>query len=258
MASLENGRGHSRVFLIGIGGVSCSGKTTLAKHLRDCIPRSFIIHQDDFAPPETQVPLNKEYGVPDWDDAPTAIVWPKMAKELAHVKQTGGFSDSHYSHDYKNEQEIIPVDEDALQRWKSRFQQIDEDFAQKGEKIVWALVEGFLLYYSPGVYNSLDVRIFLREPEPVVKARRLARVYHTAEGSIWQDPPGYWENITWPAYINAHKPIFEEGDVERGRPNGTVPDLFVLEGEKISMTQLFNQTCEKITSTLGTGQVVSR
>lgn len=130
--------------------------------------------------PEEQVPLNPTYGVPDWDDAPGAIVWPKMAKELAFVKQTGHFSDNHYSHDHMNAQNTIPVDEEVLQRWRKKFQQIHANRNAQGQKIQIALVDGFLLYYSPDVYNSLDVRIFLREPEAVVRERRAARTYHTA------------------------------------------------------------------------------
>ncbi|EEB95308.1 hypothetical protein MPER_05739, partial [Moniliophthora perniciosa FA553] len=36
----------TRVILVGIGGATCSGKTTLAKHLNRILPNSVIIHQD--------------------------------------------------------------------------------------------------------------------------------------------------------------------------------------------------------------------
>lgn len=86
-----------RTVVVGIGGATCSGKTTLAKHLlqilnaaqdsaRDGagsvtkagirIQDAFILHQDDFAPPESTLPVNKEFGVTDWDHPPTAVSRP--------------------------------------------------------------------------------------------------------------------------------------------------------------------------------------
>lgn len=79
-----NARSSSRIVVVGVGGATCSGKTTLAKHLlqilnpsqkgsRSGITEAFILHQDDFAPPEATLPVNEEYGVTDWDHPPTAV-----------------------------------------------------------------------------------------------------------------------------------------------------------------------------------------
>lgn len=78
----------SRIVVVGVGGATCSGKTTLAKHLLQILNPSqrkdgssetgditdaFILHQDDFAPPEATLPVNEEFGVTDWDHPPTAV-----------------------------------------------------------------------------------------------------------------------------------------------------------------------------------------
>jgi nicotinamide/nicotinate riboside kinase len=34
-----------------------------------------------------------------------------------------------------------------------------------------------------------------------------------ADGYIWSDPPNYWENVVWPAYLKAHKHLFVDGDI---------------------------------------------
>jgi nicotinamide/nicotinate riboside kinase len=34
--------------VVGIGGASSSGKTTLSRLLRDIFPNTFILHEDDF------------------------------------------------------------------------------------------------------------------------------------------------------------------------------------------------------------------
>jgi hypothetical protein len=38
------------------------------------------------------------------------------------------------------------------------------------------------------------------------------------EGSYWEDPPGYWDGIVWPAYLKAHVKMFQNDDVEHGEP----------------------------------------
>jgi len=32
------------------------------------------------------------------------------------------------------------------------------------------------------------------------------------------DPEGYWDNICYPEYIERHKTLFQDGDVENGAP----------------------------------------
>lgn len=40
--------------IVGISGASSSGKTTLARLLRDIFPSTFILHEDDFYKPESE------------------------------------------------------------------------------------------------------------------------------------------------------------------------------------------------------------
>jgi nicotinamide/nicotinate riboside kinase len=58
-----------RLVIVAIGGPTCSGKTTLAKHLQRILPNATSLFQDDFSPPSEEVPWNEKYGVQDWDDA---------------------------------------------------------------------------------------------------------------------------------------------------------------------------------------------
>ncbi|KAG8880778.1 ribosylnicotinamide kinase [Tulasnella sp. 331] len=221
--------------------------------------------------PQEQVPIHPVYRIQDWDDAPGAIVWPKMALELAHVKSTGAVSDSHYSHDHLNAQKGVPIEEKVFKQWQDKFREIESKGKNgAGEKVQWVIVDGFLLYWTPEVYDELDVRILLREPEPRVTTPQasliafptftlplaMSYVNNTGpalanpEGSLWRDPPNYWENIVWPAYIRAHEHAFEGGDVQHGKPNGKIRDLVVLDGETTGMTELFDQACERIVRAL--------
>jgi nicotinamide/nicotinate riboside kinase len=43
-----------KALIVALSGCSSSGKTTLARLLRDIFPSSFILHEDDFYRPETE------------------------------------------------------------------------------------------------------------------------------------------------------------------------------------------------------------
>ncbi|KAJ3075997.1 ribosylnicotinamide kinase [Podochytrium sp. JEL0797] len=66
-----------------------------------------------------------------------------------------------------------------------------------GKRVV--LVDGFLMMDSERVMRELDFVVFLHSGYETLKGRRDARSYITLEGS-WQDPPGYFDQIVFPAY----------------------------------------------------------
>jgi len=74
----------------------------------------------------------------------------------------------------------------------------------------------------------------------------LRGVQSDPEGQLWRDPPNYWEQIVWPAYTEAHKLIFENGDWESGASSGNVEDLLIIDELEAGMTRAVNEVCEKI------------
>lgn len=66
--------------LIAIGGVSRSGKSSLALKLLAALPNSVVLHQDDFVKSDRQIPKIK--GRTDWEH-PDSIDWPSW-KESIH------------------------------------------------------------------------------------------------------------------------------------------------------------------------------
>ncbi|KAK2467856.1 hypothetical protein APHAL10511_000151 [Amanita phalloides] len=233
-----------QVILIGIGGASCSGKTTLAKHLRNILPNSVIVHQDDFAPPQHEIPIHPLHGVQDWDNAQSAIDWPRLASFLRQVKATGVIPNDHRSHDHLNEQKEIPISGLCRQKWIS-------EFGALGKEVSWVIVDGFLLYWDTEVVEQLDTRILLRVPYDVLKQRRHERHgYHTAEGSLWRDPPDYFDHIVYPAYVDAHRDMLEGGDVERGKPSGKVDGLILLDMLTMAMDEAVDRCCTALTEAI--------
>ncbi|KIK27846.1 hypothetical protein PISMIDRAFT_674139 [Pisolithus microcarpus 441] len=249
---------NTKVILIGVGGATCSGKTTLAKHLCKILPNSVIVHQDDFAPPQELIPIHPVYNVQDWDSPENAIDWRRFRQFLENVKRDGRIPSGHVSHDPLNEQKEFPIDAECFAKWRSHFEEVERRAREDhGTEISWALVDGFLLYWDQESMDQLDIRIFLRVQHDTLSERRRERDYCIAaqsnlDGYVWRDPPQYWEHIVWPGYVAAHEDMFESGDVESGRPTGDkMREMLVLENEKMSTTDVVDRCCKEISAFRG-------
>src|ERR1700761_5048331 len=172
--------------LIGISGVSSSGKTTLARLLRDIFPNTFVLHEDDFYKTDKEIPINREAGdVADWDCL-EAINLPALEDALNHIKVHGMPPPDLVSKEDKNSVGPVDVDRKVVDRleWKASrwmFQDVPPI----------AIIDGFLLYADgmKAIRELFDVKILLRTDFATAKSRRGARQgYVTIEG-FWEDPP---------------------------------------------------------------------
>ncbi|KAL2882461.1 ribosylnicotinamide kinase [Colletotrichum sp. CLE4] len=201
--------------IVGLSGCSSSGKTTLARLLRDIFPSTFVLHEDDFYKAETELPSKD--GLLDWD-CPESISIPDMEKALVHI----------HSKEDQNSVGKCPVSDDKIAAMKAKV----AAWLQPGKpghtiftegKLNVCLFDGFLLYCKEmeTTMELIDIKLFLLVSRAKATQRREARDgYVTLEG-FWQDPPGYVDKIVWPNYIESHSWLFENGDVE-GRLNADV------------------------------------
>ncbi|CAH0050203.1 unnamed protein product [Clonostachys solani] len=203
-----------KALIVSISGCSSSGKTTLARLLRDILPGTFILHEDDFYRPENELPSKN--GLLDWDCA-GAIDIPSMAESLAYIRQHAAFPPTLDSKEDQNSVGKCPVPDSLIAELKSRVASLLPSAHPLNTKALQlCLLDGFLLYppsMTP-IQPFLDVKLFLRTEYAKAKARREARDgYVTIEG-FWADPPGYVDDIVWPNYVEEHAWMFEDGNVE--------------------------------------------
>lgn len=120
--------------------------------------------------------MHPVYNVQDWDSPAGAIDWPRLVEFAKGVKETGVIPGDHQSHEWMNEQsqrefeerERLRKDsqngldtlrtekerqrdevEAVIRKWSAVFQDLLRDRASHAEeKIVWGLVDGFLLYWD--------------------------------------------------------------------------------------------------------------
>lgn len=175
---------HEKALIVGLSGPSSSGKTTLARLLRDIWPGTFILHEDDFYWPDSQIPVKN--GVQDWDCL-EAIDLNKLQDTLQHIKEHGGPPANFVSKEDQNSVGECPVDSTVVKDWRDRARRLESDRALK-----IAVIDGFLLYAKAmdHIWKQLDVKLFLHTDFMTAKARRESRSgYVTLEG-FWEDPPG--------------------------------------------------------------------
>jgi nicotinamide/nicotinate riboside kinase len=98
----------------------------------------------------------------DWDTAPTAIAWPRLRAFLRTVKRIARVPDDHSSHDHLNEQKLVPFDDAVAARWKAEIAAAQaEAEAASGARIIWGLVDGFLLYWDQVQHIPASCAFFL-------------------------------------------------------------------------------------------------
>ena len=173
----------NNALIVGISGVSCSGKTTLARLLRDIFPNTFILHEDDFYQTDAEIPINHDAGdVADWDCL-EAIDLLKFEDALRYIRIHGMPPPDLVSKEDKNSVGSVDVDEKVVDdlKWRASrwmFQDVPPI----------AIIDGFLLYAEgmKSIRELFDVKLLLRADYATAKFRREARVgYVTLEG-FWE------------------------------------------------------------------------
>ncbi|PWN38400.1 P-loop containing nucleoside triphosphate hydrolase protein [Meira miltonrushii] len=246
----------AKTIVVGVGGPTSSGKTTIAKHLLALIPPKIgvILHQDDFALPEESLPFNETLQARDWDNPIGTIDYKRMKEVLQHAKAFGKLPDHHSSHDHLNLQPERPLDTPFANECKQRL----ADALRKHPEIQHIIfADGFLLYYDAQVRKQMDIRLFLRCDRATLESRRNERGgYATAENTVWQDPPGYFEHVIWPGYVQAHKNMFVNEDIEHGslvdvkedQPTDGAPvkNLLLIEGQGTHINDVVKSSVNEI------------
>ena len=92
--------------------------------------------------------MHPELGA-DWDSAPTAIDWPRLRSFLHVVKDSATIPADHSSHDHLNVQNPVPVTDSTYDRVKASIVKMQREIEEReGVRVVWGLVDGFLLYWD--------------------------------------------------------------------------------------------------------------
>ncbi|KAL9822670.1 carnosine N-methyltransferase [Geothlypis trichas] len=176
-----------KVLVIGLGGVTNGGKTTLAEKLKNMLPNCDIISQDDFFKPESEVETDergfKLYDVLD------ALYMDEMVTSIRNWMKSPASSG-------------VVTEE-------------PENTCDNLKNVYILIVEGFLLYNYEPLNELWNRRYFLTLPYEECKRRRSTRVYQPA------DTPGYFDGHVWPMYLKYKNELEENGSMQVDYLDGT-------------------------------------
>ncbi|KAI8801214.1 P-loop containing nucleoside triphosphate hydrolase protein [Cladochytrium replicatum] len=187
----------SNVVLVGVGGPTCGGKSTLSEWLARLFEGS-ILHQDKFYKSDSAVPTLPD-GTQDWD-CPGSIDMNAFLNRLRDVKRhgTGGSSELGDNRATINESDISA---EVLLQLKNRVHEAKAKRAVDRGSLEIIFVDGFLMYDDDNIVGTFDLPLFLKADYDTLMRRRKARAgYITLEG-YWVEPEGYFDKVVYPNYL---------------------------------------------------------
>ncbi|XP_037680126.1 nicotinamide riboside kinase 2 [Choloepus didactylus] len=170
--------------IVGIGGVTNGGKTTLTNNLLKSLPNCCVIHQDDFYKPQDQIAVGED-GFKQWDALESLDMGAMLETVQAWRRNPRKFARTHGVSIQPS-----PSDPHIL------------------------ILEGFLLYSYKPLVHLYSRRYFLTVPYEECKWRRSTHNYPVP------DPPGLFDGHVWPMY-QKYKREMEANGVEVVYLDGT-------------------------------------
>ncbi|XP_037337857.2 nicotinamide riboside kinase 1 isoform X2 [Pungitius pungitius] len=161
--------GEMKTLVVGVGGITNGGKSTLSKSLHLQIPNSCLIAQDSYFKDDSVVPVDTN-GFKQYDKL-DALLMDTMMGEVDSWRR----------------------DPEAFLRRRGPNPERTTPSADEAVHVL--IVEGFLIFNHGPLNELFYKRYFMEIPYDVCKRRRSSRVYTPP------DPPGYFDGHVWPMYL---------------------------------------------------------
>lgn len=180
---------EEKCIVLGICGVTCGGKSTLANQLNRLIPQSILISQDDYF---LDIGDSRHTYIPELNhinfDIITSLDMDKMfndvLKQILHSKSDSIVKNvSNIMHINKSEENVNNIQELLCKKIKDCNTKI-------------YIIEGFCIFNYKPLVDLFHLKYYFTLPKDICYKRRIARTYEPP------DCPNYFEKCVWPEYLN--------------------------------------------------------
>lgn len=174
--------------VIGISGVTCGGKTTLASRLSKILPNSKIVSQDEYYLTEDD---ERHIWIPELNhinfDILSSLDMDRMLQEVKKIIDSEEKIKETRTNDgikSRNERK-----ENSLDEMKNDIISI-----LRNKEIGVLIIEGFSIFSCRPIEKLCNLKYFLTLEKTECYSRRQKRVYEPP------DCPGYFEKCVWPEH----------------------------------------------------------
>ncbi|KAI4177358.1 MAG: hypothetical protein LQ343_000338 [Gyalolechia ehrenbergii] len=207
--------------VVALSGLSSTGKSSVASRLPSIfLPPRYaltILHVDDFYKPQPELPLRD--GLLDWDCA-GSLDWPRLEVAVRKWRNGEKVEEGHVNPqpEFNASAEGEEGQDEGGGITKTRIEELGVAVRSRIKACQRILIlDGFLLFARsvPSTFRSLlDLKVLLRAPYAQAKRRREARSGYTTMEGWWEDPPGYFDKVVWPNYVEENRGFFVGENVE--------------------------------------------
>ena len=150
-----------KIYIIGLGGSSASGKSTTSKKLSEKLNSPFLpICGDHFF--KSEIPMHDIWGhnyeIPEAVDFESIKIGLKKMKEHFSKTPFEKFKENLRPNKYMK----IPIESET-------------HIVNKNTKNIFIIIESFLLYYDKDLCDLIDFHFFISCPQEIARERRMKR-----------------------------------------------------------------------------------
>lgn len=180
-----------KLLVVGISGVTCGGKTTLATQLHNILPNSTIFTQDDYFR-DVDDPMH--VWVPELNhinyDILSSLNMDKMMNDVLK-----------FIHDNN----LVQIPSKKTETFKNKIQSngIDKLPDNIKNRTHILIIDGFTIFNYKKWGYLFNLKYFFTLDKEECYKRRTKRVYDPP------DCPGYFEKVAWPEYLKNKKEVEE-------------------------------------------------
>lgn len=185
-----------KCIILGICGVTNSGKSTLTRMLKKLLPNVQVIAQDSYFLPQDSPKhiLIQDLNHFNWEVL-TSLDMEKMYNDIKKILNYNQISTKQYEGDDKNDSDF-----------KTTLLSLEEMQLLKNKLSSYNLliIEGFSIFNYKPIEMLCDLKFYLTLDKETCYKRRIERVYDPP------DVPGYFNKVVWPEHIKQLEEVKEK------------------------------------------------